>query len=93
MLYISALSIDNIYYIVRKYLGHKKTLEIIESLTEITEIIGTKKDVIQALKKDFKDFEDSIQYSSSLTIKGLNAIIIRNIKAYRNSKIAIMTPY
>lgn len=93
VLYISALSINNIYYIVRKYLGHKKTLEIVESLTEITEIIGTtKKDVIQALKNDFKDFEDSIQYSSALTIKGLDAIITRNIKDYRNSKIAVMTP-
>lgn len=92
-MYISALSINNIYYIVRKYLGHKKTLEIIESLTEITEIIGTsKKEVLQALKNDFKDFEDSIQYSSALTIKDLDVIITRNIKDYRNSKIAVMTP-
>ncbi|MGB0879809.1 MAG: type II toxin-antitoxin system VapC family toxin [Polaribacter sp.] len=93
VLYISALSINNIYYIVRKYLGHKKTLEILESLTEMTEIIGTtKKEVIQALKNDFRDFEDSIQYSSALTIKGLDVIITRNIKDYRNSKIAVMTP-
>lgn len=93
VLYISALSINNIYYIVRKYLGHKKTLEIVETLTEMTEIIGTtKKEVIRALKNDFKDFEDSIQYSSALTIKGLDAIITRNIKDYRNSKIAVMTP-
>ncbi len=93
VLYLSALSINNIYYIVRKFLGHKKTLEVVESLTEMTEIIGTtKKEVIQALKNDFKDFEDSIQYSSALTIKGLDAIITRNIKDYRNSQIAVMTP-
>lgn len=60
-------------------------------MTEI--IIGTtKQEVIQALKNDFKDFEDSIQYSSALTIKGLDAIITRNIRDYRNSKIAVMTP-
>ncbi|HET7360687.1 MAG TPA: PIN domain-containing protein, partial [Salinimicrobium sp.] len=89
-LYLSAVSINNIYYIVRKFLGHKKTLEVVEALTEMTEIIGTtKKEVIQALKNDFKDFEDSIQYSSALTIKGLDAIITRNIKDYRNSKIAV----
>lgn len=93
VLYISALSINNIYYIVRKYLGHKKTLDVVESLTEMTEIVGTtKKEVLKALKNDFKDFEDSIQYSSALTIKGLDAIITRNIKDYRNSKIAVMTP-
>jgi predicted nucleic acid-binding protein len=92
-LYISALSINNIYYIVRKYLGPKKTVDIVESLTEMTEIIGTtKKEVLQALKNDFKDLGDSIQYSSASTITGLDAIITRNIKDYRNSKIAVMTP-
>lgn len=92
-LYLSAMSINNIYYVVRKYLGHKKTLEIIEELTEITEIIGTtKQEIIQALKNDFKDFEDSIQYSSALTVEGIEAIITRNIKDYRNAGIAVMTP-
>ncbi|QTE23436.1 type II toxin-antitoxin system VapC family toxin [Polaribacter cellanae] len=93
VLYLSAVSINNIYYIVRKYLGHKKTLEIIDILIEMTEIIGTtKQEIIQALRNNFKDFEDSIQYSSALKIKGLDAIITRNIKDYKNSKIAIMTP-
>lgn len=93
VLYLSAVSINNMYYIVRKFLGHKKTLEVVETLTEMTEIIGTtKKEVIQALRNDFKDFEDSIQYSSALTIKDLDAIITRNLKDYKNSKIAVMTP-
>lgn len=93
VLYMSAISINNIYYIVRKFLGHNRALEVIESLTEMTEIIGTtKQEVIKALKNDFKDFEDSIQYSSALTIEGLDAIITRNIKDYRKSKIAVMTP-
>ena len=92
-LYLSAVSINNIYYIVRKFLGNKKTLEVVEALTEMTEIIGTtKKEIIQALKNDFPDYEDSVQYSSALTIKDLDAIITRNIKDYRNSSIAVMTP-
>lgn len=92
-LYLSAISINNIYYIVRKFLGHQKTLEVIEALTEMTEIIGTtKSEIIQALKNDFSDYEDSIQYSSALTIKDLDAIITRNIKDYRNASIAVMTP-
>lgn len=92
-LYISAVSINNIYYIVRKFLGHKKTIEVVEALTEMTEIIGTTKiEIIQALKNDFSDYEDSVQYSSALTIKSLDAIVTRNIKDYRNSSIAVMTP-
>lgn len=92
-MYISAVSINNIYYIVRRFLGHKKTIEVIEALTEMTEMIGTTKaEILQALKNDFSDFEDSIQYSSALTIKGLDVIFTRNIKDYRTSSIAVMTP-
>ncbi|TVR36674.1 MAG: PIN domain-containing protein [Cryomorphaceae bacterium] len=93
VLYLSAVSINNIYYIVRRFLGHKKSIDVVETLIEMTEIIGTtKNEVLQALKNDFKDFEDSVQYSSALTIKDLDAIITRNIKDFRNSKIAVMTP-
>ncbi len=92
-LFISAVSISNIYYIVRKFLGHKKTIGVIETLTEMTEIVGTQKqEIIQALKNNFKDFEDSIQYSCALNIKDIDAIITRNVKDYRNSSIAVMTP-
>lgn len=92
-LYLSAVSINNIYYIVRKFLGHKKALEVIETLTEMTEIVGTtKKEIIQALKNNFTDYEDSVQYSSALTIEDLDAIITRNVKDYRKSSVAVMTP-
>lgn len=91
-IYLSAVSLNNIYFIVRKQLGHKNTIPIIEELVEIAEIVGTsKKEIVQALKNDFKDFEDSIQYSSALTIKGIEAIITRNTKHFVNSSIAIFT--
>jgi len=93
-IFLSAVSINNIYYIVRRFLGHNKAIQVIESLTEMTEIIGTtKNEILQALKNDFSDYEDSIQYSSALTIQKLDAIITRNIKDYKNSKIAVMTPH
>jgi predicted nucleic acid-binding protein len=92
-LYLSALSINNVYYIVRKFLGHKKTLEVIETLTEMTEIIGTTKaELVEALNSNFSDFEDSVQHASALNIKGIDAIITRNTKDYRNASIAVMTP-
>jgi len=92
-LYLSAASINNIYYIVRRFLGHKNTLKVIEELAEMTEIVGTtKKEITQALKNEFKDFEDSIQYSCALTIEGVEAILTRNVKDYTKSKIAVFTP-
>ncbi|MFC4873792.1 PIN domain-containing protein [Negadavirga shengliensis] len=93
ILYLSAVSINNIYYIVRKFLGHRKTLDVIEELTNMTEIVGTtQKEIIQALKSEFADYEDSVQHASALTIEGIDAIITRNVKDYKNSEIAVMTP-
>lgn len=40
----------------------------------------TKKEIIQALKNKFTDYEDSIQYSSALTIKDLDVIVTSNIE-------------
>jgi len=47
---------------------------------------------LTALKNDFEDFEDLIQYSIALQVNGLEAIITRNVKNYRKSAIAVMTP-
>ncbi|MEM6804275.1 MAG: PIN domain-containing protein, partial [Bacteroidota bacterium] len=89
-IYLSDLSINNIYYICRKYLGHKESLKVVEELTEIT---GTSKaEILQALKNGFEDFEDSIQYSTALTIENVKAIIARNTKDYSKSQIAVFTP-
>lgn len=91
-IYISALSISNIYYIVRRYLGHKSTLNVVDELMQITEVLGTTKtEIKQALVNNFKDFEDSIQYSTALTVKGIAAIVTRNVKDFSNSEIAIFT--
>ncbi|MFV0564904.1 MAG: hypothetical protein ACK5NB_03620 [Flavobacteriaceae bacterium] len=59
----------------------------------MTDIIGTtKKEIIRALKNNFTDYEDSVQYASALAIKDLDAIITRDIKDYRHASIAVMTP-
>jgi predicted nucleic acid-binding protein len=92
-IHISALSINTVYYVSRRILGEKRTLNLIERLIESLEIIGTSKaEIKNALAVGFKDFEDGIQYSTALTIKKVEAIITRNVKDYRKSKIAVFTP-
>ena len=91
-IHISVVSINNIYFILRKYLGNKKSIQVIEELVDTTEIIGTtKKEITLALKNKFRDFEDSIQYSCAISVSGIEAIITRNIKDYASSKIAVLT--
>ena len=92
-IFISAVSVNNIYYIVRKFLGHKRSIKIIEELAEMVHIVGTtRKEILQALKNDFNDFEDSIQYSTALVVKGIEAILTRNVKDYAKAEIAVFTP-
>ncbi len=92
-LYMSALSVNNIYYISRRLIGEEKTLRLIDTLIDAIEIVGTtKKEIRNAFKTGFKDFEDSIQYCTAETIKEIEAIITRNVKDYRKSKIAVFTP-
>lgn len=62
-------------------------------LIENVEVLGTTKvEIVAALKTGFKDFEDSIQYTTALNIKGISAIITRNTKDYRKAEVAIFTP-
>ena len=92
-IYISAISVNNIYYVSRRIIGEKLTLNLIDELIDNIEIIGTTKNEIKnALHGEFKDFEDSIQYETALTIKGIEVIITRNVKDFKKSKIAVFTP-
>lgn len=89
-LFLSAVSINNIYHLIRKYLDYKRAILIIEELTEMIQIAGTTRiEIIQALKNDFKD---SIQYATALSIEGIEAILTHNVKDYSKSEIAVFTP-
>lgn len=92
-IHISAISVNYIYYVSRKIIGRRKTMSLIDELTGNIEVIGTTKNEIKkAIRGDFIDFEDSIQYQTALTLKAIEAIITRNIKDFRNSRIAVFTP-
>ena len=48
--------------------------------------------VLRALNSDFKDFEDALQNYSDELNKEIDIIITRNIKDFKYSKLAVMTP-
>ena len=52
-------------------------------------LIGTKNREAYTLVTDFKDFEDAIQYHTALE-NGIDIIITRNKKDFKNSKLPIM---
>ena len=89
---ISALSILNIMYILRKELDADKTREILDSLMLIFSVADLKADDLKkAADMRFKDYEDAIQSACATRIKA-NYIVTRNIKDFSESKVTAIKP-
>lgn len=92
-IYISAVSYNNIYYILRRSLSSSATIAMLEELASMTAIVDVTDNVIrQSLKTDFKDYEDAIQYYCALSVSEVDVIVTRNTKDYKKSTIAVLTP-
>ena len=90
--YISALSIPNIVYIMRKELDAEKIKEVLQNLSLIFKITDFKADDLKkAADMDFKDYEDALQSVCAVRIKA-NYIITRNIKDFAESKVTAIKP-
>lgn len=89
---ISALTIPNIVYIMRKELDAQKTRDVIEKLQLVFTVADLKADDIKkALSMDFEDFEDALQSACASRIKA-DYIITRNIRDFVNSKVTAIKP-
>lgn len=90
--YVSALSIPNIVYIMRKELDEEKIKEVIEKLSLVFEIVDLKGDDLKkAAMLNFTDYEDAVQCQQAMRIKA-DYIVTRNIKDYKNSKVMAIKP-
>ena len=91
--FITPVIISNVYYLLRQTAKHEKVIEKLKMLVSITEILVIDKDaILQALNSDFKDFEDGLQNYAAELDKEIDLIVTRNIKDFKNSKLAVMTP-
>lgn len=89
---ISALTIPNIVYIMRKELDAQKTKDVIEKLQLIFTVADLKAgDINKALSMNFKDFEDALQSVCASRIRA-DYIVTRNIKDFLLSKVTAITP-
>ena len=92
-IFISAVSYNNIYYILRKSLSNATTISLMEGLADITKIADVTDAVIrQSLQTEFKDYEDAIQYYCALTIHEIDFIVTRNTKDFKKSRLPVLTP-
>lgn len=92
-LYVSAISFNNLYYIISKIDGHKTAIKLLKELTDLVTVIPLDQSIIQnSLDSNFSDFEDAIQYYSALKSKTVQGIITRNTKDFKKSELPVLTP-
>ena len=90
--YISALSIPNIVYIMRKELDNSRIKEILTTLTAIFTVVELREsDLIRTAELEFSDYEDALQAVCASRAK-VNYIVTRNIKDFRNSPVPAIKP-
>ena len=92
-IYISAISFNNTYYILRKVTSHKKALSLISEIEEYLGIQETNRTILRkALKSNFSDFEDAIQYFSAVQLGKIDIITTRNLKKFKKSELPVLSP-
>jgi len=92
-IYISAVSYNNIYYIIRQSLSHAETIKMLTEISEWTNVIDLTKEIInKSLTSEFKDFEDAIQYHCAKSITKIDLIVTRDTKDFKISSLPILTP-
>lgn len=89
---VTSLTLANADYLLSRYydvINFKERFLILKSKCAIVDM--TEKQAFNALKSNWNDFEDALQYQSALAAD-CDAIITRDLKYFKNSKIPIFTP-
>lgn len=90
--YISALSIPNIVYILRKELTPQKTQQLIQQITMIFKVADLKAaDLKSAAEMYTSDYEDALQMCQANRINA-DYIVTRNIRDFKDSKVPVLKP-
>ena len=90
--YVSALTIANLVYVMRKELDPEKTEKVLNSLSLIfsfTELSPA--DLVRAATSQWSDFEDAVQSVTAERI-GADRIVTRNVRDFAGSKVVASTP-
>jgi predicted nucleic acid-binding protein len=92
-LIISTLSIANTHYLLNDVMKMKDARAVIRKFKVLVNSFPLSDKIVElALNdKNFKDFEDGIQYYTALEAN-CNVIVTRNIKDYKNSSIPVFKP-
>lgn len=90
--FISAISFNNVYYIIRKAESKAAADTALRLLRDVFEPVAPDAKVInQAIGSDCDDFEDAVQFHSAVRV-GAQYLITRNPGDFPVTSVAIVTP-
>lgn len=90
--FISAISFDTLYYILRPAIGGVKAVEQLKLLLLHMQVAGIEATTVnQALNSGWKDLEDALHYYSALH-SGCDCVITRNSIDFKATMIPVYTP-
>lgn len=90
--FISAISMNNVYYVVRKAEGTAKARKAIRLIRDVFELVAPDSQIVnQAIDAEVDDFEDAIQYHSATRAKA-DCLVTRNPGDYPKMGLPILTP-
>lgn len=91
--FVTPVIVSNVYYLLKKIGKHEVIIEKLKQLLIIVDVTHINaKSVLNALNSEFKDFEDALQNYSAIDNGKIQVILTRNIKDFRKSTLAVMTP-
>jgi len=91
LIYVSSLSFSNLNYLLSKQYSQKDARRILNKFKVLVNVLSVDDKIIDlSLNSDFKDFEDAIQYYTSIE-NNINTLITRNLKDYKHANIAVLT--
>ena len=90
---ISAISFDNIYFVIRKYAGRKKAREALGLLRDAYEVVPVDRRLLdQAIDSNIRDFEDAVQYYCAARAKA-RYLVTRNPKDFPEKGLELVSAW
>jgi predicted nucleic acid-binding protein len=87
--YLCSTTITTVYYLASKTVGAQRAQEEIGKLLSLFEVAPVNRHVLEsALVADFSDYEDAVIHEAACHV-GADAIVTRNRKDYKKSRISV----
>ena len=90
--YVSALTIANLMYVMRKELDPERIEDVVNKLSLIFRIADlTAPEIARTAELKWPDFEDALQSATAERLHA-NCIITRNVRDFMKSRVTAFTP-